>query len=213
MNTALKTKSEQASPAILLTTLNSKYIHAAFGLRYLMANLGQLQSQTEMLEFTIHDRPIDMVEKIIETGAKIVGFSVYIWNVTETNEVVQILKTAKPDITVVLGRPEVSHVPDQPLVVSWADYVIKGPGERSFRKLCEQLLTGQAPDNQVIQGESVALEQLIMPYDFYTAEDIKNRIIYVEASRGCPFKCQFCLSALDITAKAFTLDRFLAEMD
>ncbi len=213
MNTALATQTELATPAILLTTLNSKYIHAAFGLRYLMANLGELQSQAMMVEFTIHDRPIDMVEKIIETGAKIVGFSVYIWNVTETNEVVQLLKTAQPDITVVLGGPEVSHVPDQPIVVSWADYVIKGPGERSFRILCELLLNNQAPANKVIQGESVALEQLIMPYDFYTAEDIKNRIIYVEASRGCPFKCQFCLSALDITAKAFTLDRFLAEMD
>src|SRR5690606_33461841 len=146
MNIALKTKSEQSSPAFLLYTLNNKYMHSAFDLRYLMANLRQLQYQTETLELTLHDRPIDMVEKIIETGAKIVGFSVYIWNVIETNEVVQLLKTAQPDITVVLGGPEVSHVPDQPLVVSWADYVIKGPGERSFRKLCEQLLTGQAPD-------------------------------------------------------------------
>lgn len=211
MNTALKEQS--TTPDILLTTLNSKYIHAAFGLRYLMANLGELQSQAQLLEFTIHDRPIDMVEKIIESGAKIVGFSVYIWNVTETNEVVQLLKTAQPDITVVLGGPEVSHVPDQPLVVSWADYVIKGPGERSFKKLCESLLNQNKPVNPVIQGESVPLEQLNMPYDWYSEEDLKNRIIYVEASRGCPFKCQFCLSALDKTAKAFTLDRFLAEMD
>ncbi|MCW8869932.1 MAG: cobalamin B12-binding domain-containing protein, partial [Proteobacteria bacterium] len=94
MNTALKPQPEAAP--ILLTTLNSKYIHAAFGLRYLMANLGDLQSQANMLEFTIHDRPIDIVEKIIESGASIVGFSVYIWNVTETNEVVQLLKAAQP---------------------------------------------------------------------------------------------------------------------
>jgi hypothetical protein len=211
MNTALKTQT--TTPAILLTTLNSKYIHAAFGLRYLMANLGELQSQAHMLEFTIHDRPIDIVEKIIESGASIVGFSVYIWNVTETNEVVQLLKAAQPDITVVLGGPEVSHVPDQPLVVSWADYVIKGPGERSFQQLCHKLLSDQPPKQTVIQGENVPLEQLIMPYDWYSEEDLRNRIIYVEASRGCPFKCQFCLSALDKTAKAFTLERFLAEMD
>jgi hypothetical protein len=98
-------------------------------------------------------------------------------------------------------------------VVDDADYVIKGAGETSFRTLCTQLLQDKCPDNRVIQGIPQALEELIMPYQYYDEEDIRNRIIYVEASRGCPFKCEFCLSSLDKTSKTFTLDGFLAEMN
>lgn len=94
-----------------------------------------------------------------------------------------------------------------------ADYVIKGAGESSFKALCEKLLRGEKPEQQIIQGVPQALEELNMPYEYYDDEDLRNRIIYVEASRGCPFKCEFCLSSLDKTAKTFTLDRFLEEMD
>nr|WP_255589810.1 DUF4080 domain-containing protein [Marinicella sp. NBU2979] len=193
--------------------MNSRYIHASFSLRYLLANLGEWQAQAGIAEFTIHDRPIDVVEKLLARSPKIIGFSVYIWNVVEITEVVRLLKTVAADVTVVLGGPEVSHVPDQPEVVSLADYVIKGPGESSFKALCEQLLNQQPPATAIIAGVPQALEELVMPYHLYDAEDIRNRIIYVEASRGCPFKCEFCLSALDRTSKTFTLDRFLAEMD
>lgn len=198
---------------VVLTTLNSRYIHSSFSLRYLYANLGELQQFTTIKEFTIHDRAIDMVEKLLGLSPKIIGFSVYIWNVVETTEVIKLLKTVKPEITVVLGGPEVSHIPDQPEVVKDVDYVIKGPGESSFKRLCEQLLNGIKPEEKVMQGIPQALEELNMPYEFYNEEDLKNRIIYVEASRGCPFKCEFCLSSLDRTSKTFTLDGFLEEMD
>lgn len=198
---------------IVLSTLNSRYIHASFSLRYLLANLGEWQDQAAIAEFTIHDRPIDVVEKLLAKAPKIIGFSVYIWNVVEITEVVRLLKTVAPEVVVVLGGPEVSHVPDQPAVVELADYVIKGPGESSFKALCEQILKQQAPAESIISGIPQALEELVMPYHLYDAEDIRNRIIYVEASRGCPFKCEFCLSSLDRTSKTFTLDRFLAEMD
>ncbi len=198
---------------IVLTTLNSRYIHASFSLRYLYANLGELQPQSSIVEFTIHDRAIDMVEKLLSKSPSIIGFSVYIWNVVETTAVVKLLKTIQPEITIVLGGPEVSHIPDQPEVVELADYVIKGPGESSFRALCQQILNQQLPAEQVINGLPQPLEELLMPYEYYNEEDLSNRIIYVEASRGCPFKCEFCLSSLDKTSKTFTLDRFLAEMD
>ncbi|MDJ1138927.1 B12-binding domain-containing radical SAM protein [Marinicella marina] len=196
-----------------MTTLNSRYIHSSFSLRYLYANLGELQQRTSIKEFTIHDRAIDVAEKLLKLKPKIIGFSVYIWNVEETTAVIKLLKTIRPAVMVVLGGPEVSHIPDQPDVVADADYVIKGPGESSFKALCEQLLNHQAPAQRVINGVPQALEELVMPYQYYDEEDIRNRIIYVEASRGCPFKCEFCLSSLDKTSKTFTLDRFLVEMD
>ncbi|TDR23736.1 B12-binding domain-containing radical SAM protein [Marinicella litoralis] len=198
---------------IVLTTLNSRYIHSSFSLRYLYANLGELQQKAVIKEFTIHDRAIDIAEKLLAMNPEIIGFSVYIWNVVEITEVIKLLKTIRPDIQIILGGPEVSHLPDQPDVVTLVDYVIKGAGESSFKALAKNLLQGQRPDNPVIQGIPQALEELIMPYEYYDDEDLRNRIIYVEASRGCPFKCEFCLSSLDKTSKTFTLDRFLQEMD
>lgn len=201
------------SADIVLSTLNARYIHSAFGLRYLFANLGELQLQTQIKEFTIHERPIDIAEKLLELQPRIIGFSVYIWNISEVTQTVALLKQVAPDVIIVLGGPEVSHLPDKPDVVDLADYVVQGPGEISFKQLCEQILSGLRPLNKAIQGESVPLEQLNLPYEYYTEEDIKNRLIYVEASRGCPFKCEFCLSSLDKTSKPFELGAFLNEMD
>ena len=198
---------------IILSTLNSRYIHCAFGLRYLYANLGELQSQALIKEFTIHERPIDIVEKLLEHQPKIIGFSVYIWNITEVTHAVELLKQVAPEVIIVLGGPEVSHVPDKPDVVDYADYVVMGAGEISFKFLCDEIFAGRKPLNKIINGEVAPLEQLKLPYEFYNDEDIRNRLIYVEASRGCPFKCEFCLSALDKTAKPFELDAFLVEMD
>ncbi len=198
---------------ILLTTLNSRYMHTAFALRYLYANLAELNSQADIREFTIHERPIDIAEKILAMDPEIIGFSVYIWNVDQTGAVVELLKAIKPEIIIVVGGPEVSFNNDLPALGASVDYVITGPGEKSFCRLCRQLLSKKTLLNRVIAGETAALDALELPYQYYNDEDIRNRLIYVEASRGCPFKCEFCLSALDKTAKPFALDRFLAEMD
>jgi len=77
---------------ILLTTLNARYMHSAFGLRYLYANLGDLQPQALLQEFTIQQRPIDIAEKLLGSQPKIIAFSIYIWNVTETSEVIALIK-------------------------------------------------------------------------------------------------------------------------
>lgn len=198
---------------IILTTYNARYIHSAFGLRYIYANLKALQDRTQLLEFTIQQRPIDVVEHLLAGAPKIIGFSVYIWNVNEVTQTVAILKEIAPEIIIILGGPEVSHYPDLPDVAELADFVIQGAGEISFRQLCEQLLNGLKPLNKIIKGEQVPLDQLQLPYQLYTEEDIRNRIIYVEASRGCPFKCEFCLSSLDKTSKPFELGVFLNEIE
>ncbi len=201
------------SRPIILATINARYMHSAFGLRYLYANMGDLQAHTEICEFTLQEWPTHIAEMLLHRDPLIIGLSVYIWNVSEITQLVLLLKQIAPHVVIVLGGPEVSHYPDVPEVTHHADYIIAGAGEISFRQLCHQILQHCPPTDKFIQGESPALDQLVMPYAYYSDEDIKNRLIYVEASRGCPYTCEFCLSALDRTAKAFPLPTFLAEMD
>lgn len=200
-------------PRIVIATLNARYIHTAFGLRYLYANMGELQNDTGLLEFGISQRPLDIAEQLLQQPPAIIGLGVYIWNVTEIGAVVGILKQVAPEIRIVLGGPEVSHPPDLPAVAELADYIITGVGEISFPDLCRRLLTGRAPQQKIITGKVAPLSALASPYPYYTDTDLKQRIVYVEASRGCPFKCEFCLSSLDVTAKPFELSAFLQDME
>lgn len=198
---------------IVLTALNSRYMHTAFGLRYLYANLTELQSSACIEEFTLQNRAIDIAEKLLKHQPKIIGFGVYIWNVAEVTKTVALLKQVAPEIVIVLGGPEVSFLPDKPAVVDLADYVVMGAAEKSFRELCALILSANKPLGKEIQSDELPLDQLKLPYQYYSDDDIKSRLIYVEASRGCPFKCEFCLSSLDKTSKPFELSVFLDEMD
>ena len=207
-------------PAILLCTLNAKYIHASLGLRYLLANMGELRTQTALCEYTIARRPADLAAELLallgpaEVGrVQVIGFGVYIWNVRQTCALLRLLKAARPTLKLVLGGPEVSHEHDQQAIVALADHVITGWGDVSFPKLCRALLHGPLPLMKVIAGEQPPLDEIALPYAEYSDADLAHRVLYVEASRGCPFKCEFCLSALDKTAWAFALEPFLAQLD
>jgi len=206
------------APAIVLVTLNAKYIHASLGLRYLLANMARhggegWRQRTVLREFTIARRPHEIVDELLALNPAIIGFGVYIWNVTQTGEVVRLLKAVRPQIKVVLGGPEVSHEVEGQEIVQLADHVITGWGDVSFPKLCRALLHGPQPLMKVIAGEQPPLHEIDLPYAEYSAADLAHRLLYVEASRGCPFKCEFCLSSLDKTAWAFNLDAFLTELD
>lgn len=214
---------DSVAPRIVLATLNAKYIHASLGLRYLLANLerhggADLRAAAVLNEFTVARPPQEIVLALLErlgsaSEPQIVGFGVYIWNVTQTTEVVRLLKAARPDVVVVLGGPEVSHEWQDQEIVALADYLITGWGDVSFAKLCRALFDGvQAPD-KVIAGEQPPLEQIALPYDEYSDADLAHRLLYVEASRGCPFKCEFCLSALDKTAWPFDLNAVLVALE
>ncbi len=209
-------------PAIILATLNAKYIHASLGLRCLLANMdlhggAGLRAQTVLREFVIQQKPTQIVEELLALEPKVIGLGIYIWNVVETTQVVRLLKALRPDIKIVLGGPEVSFEVEQQEICRLADHVVTGWGDVSFPKLCRALLKlpsgGPQPLMKVITGEQPALSELAMPYAEYTAQDLAKRLLYVEASRGCPFKCEFCLSSLDKTAWAFDLDLFMAEVE
>lgn len=200
-------------PDIVLTTLNAKYAHCAFGLRYLLANLGDLRDRATIVEFEINQRPVDILESLLAHHPRIVGLGVYIWNIEQATRLVGDLKRVRPDITVILGGPEVSYETDGQPIVERADYVITGEGDLTLAGLCEQILAGQPPSQKIIPAVLPQFSQLKLPYEFYTDEDIAQRVIYVEASRGCPFTCEFCLSALDIPVRQAALDEFLQAMD
>ncbi len=200
-------------PDIVLTTLNAKFIHAAFGLRYLFANLGDLQSRAVIVEFDINLRPLDIAEMLLAREPKILGFGIYIWNVTETTEVITAIKRLRPEIKIILGGPEVSYETDGQKIVELADHVITGEADLKFAEVCRDLLLAGRKDlPKIIPAELPDFSRIALPYDFYTEADLAHRIIYVEASRGCPFTCEFCLSSLDIPVRQVPLDKFLAAM-
>jgi len=202
-----------AAMTILLSTLNARYAHASLGLRYLYANMGALQEQTHIQEFVIGAKTTDLLERLLSWQRAdeklIIGFGVYIWNVEETTRLVALIKRVAPEIIIVLGGPEVSYETQEQAIVGMADYVITGWGDVSFPALCQQILHGPKPLMKIHAGVQAPLDQLRLPYEYYSDQDIKHRTLYVEASRGCPFKCEFCLSALDKTAWPFDIDRFL----
>ncbi len=218
-------------PDIVLVTFNAKYAHASFGLRYLMANLGDLQARAAIFEFEISQRVGDVLEAIVAQNPKIVGLGVYIWNIDQSTRLVADLKRLRPDITIVLGGPEVSYEPQEQLIVQLADYTISGEADLTFARLCEWLL-GTNREQQflpllnasepmlvephkppkLIAAELPQFAQLRLPYDLYSETDIKQRVVYVEASRGCPFTCEFCLSALEIPVRQAPLESFLSAM-
>jgi radical SAM superfamily enzyme YgiQ (UPF0313 family) len=198
---------------IVLTTLNARYAHAAFGLRYLHANLGEaLRPRARILEFDVNRRPVDVLETILAHSPRIVGVGVYIWNVEQATRLVADLKKVRPDVLVVLGGPEVSHETDQQEIVRLADYVVTGEADLAFAGLCDKLLGGRRPLTKVIPAEPPEFSRLALPYDLYTDEDLAHRVVYVEASRGCPFRCEFCLSSLDVPVRNVPLESFLSRM-
>jgi radical SAM superfamily enzyme YgiQ (UPF0313 family) len=219
---------------IVLTTLNAKYIHAAFGLRYLLTNLGPLRPRACLVEFDIHQRPLDIAEILLARNPKIIGFGVYIWNVVPTTEVIAAIKRVRPDIKIILGGPEVSYETENQPIVQLADHVITGEADLKFAEVCRVLLEGRAGTPlpaevairedrraedcapyqlpKIIPAELPDFSHIVLPYDLYTDDDIAHRIIYVEASRGCPFTCEFCLSSLDIPPRQVPLPALLEQL-
>lgn len=197
---------------IILTTLNSRYTHTSIALRYLYANLQELQDDAKIMEFSINDAVQTIAQKILANSPNIIGIGVYIWNASQVYELIHVIKKVSPKTKIILGGPEVSHEPFRVNFDS-ADFIIQGEGDLAFYELCKNILQDSEPREKIIKMGMPSLKNVKLPYRFYTDDDIKNRYIYVEASRGCPFECEFCLSSMDEKVRSFNLDELLEEFE
>jgi len=197
---------------IVLATANARYSHCAFGLKRLWRALGPLRDRACVAEFTIQQQAQEITSTILEYRPRIIGLGVYVWNVDLLSQAASLLRATAPEITLALGGPELADCDETMPLVATADYIIVGEGEIAFAKLAQQALSGHAPNNKIIEAEPPDLDALPDPYAAYSDTDIRQRMTYVESSRGCPYRCAFCLSSRDRHVRYFPLDAFLNSM-
>ena len=214
---------------VVLSTLNSKFIHSSLALRYLKA-YGEAHGQAyDIVEYTINMPVLHILSDITEHDIDILGFACYIWNIEMTLHVVDMVKAVRPDIKIVLGGPEVSFTADELLTrCPNIDYIVQGEGEEAFHALVTALKLGNDGLDPVIPGvrgrrdgsilgsvEAVEVRDLStipFPYTEEDMDDLEHKIIYYESSRGCPFSCQYCLSGNKNTVRFFPQERTLEEL-
>lgn len=211
---------------IILTTLNSKFIHSSLSIRYLKAYCNDI-ANIELLEFTINQNADYIAAELYKKKPDIIGFSTYIWNRDETLKVCEILKTVRPDIKIILGGPEVSFDSEELLKNNhFIDFIIEGEGEVPFRDFLINIMNkGENYHNinglvyrdkgKIIKNPPAKIiEELdLIPSPYLdSTDDLKNKIVYFESSRGCPFNCQFCLSSTIKGVRYFSIERVKEEL-
>lgn len=197
---------------IFLTAINAKYIHSNLAVYSLKAYTGEYEKYVAIGEYTINNRVDDILEQIYKEKPDVLCFSCYIWNMDYVEELIREYKKLCPDVPVWVGGPEVSYEVDtflkeHPQVTG----VMIGEGERTFREFCEYYVDRKRELSSIRgiayrdaqTGETVYTlpqEPLVMatiPFCYDKVENFENRIIYYESSRGCPFRCSYCLSSIE----------------
>lgn len=211
---------------ILLCALNSKYIHSNLAVRYLKKNMGEVDCECTIREFTINERIEKILESIISESPDIVGFSCYIWNIEYITKLSKLIKLIDSNIEILYGGPEVSFECDSFLKNSDGDYLIKGEGEETFKEFVKLRVQNANLSTNPIKGlyfkidnkigfggerELTDINKLIFPYE--EDEDLSNKIVYYEASRGCPFFCKYCLSSTIHGVRLLEIERVKKELD
>ena len=220
---------------ILLTTLNSKYVHSNLALKYLYTVAAGEYSDVEIREFTINQDLSYIYTELVRANCDMVCFSCYIWNIEKIKELAGDLKKALPSLKICLGGPEVSAGgPDFAVQNPWADYILCGEGEYPFYRLCQVLTESEKhqcdpPPEELLQtvpgliyrgfdGKIYVNEQMepmdfhLIPFPYSILDCPQDQVAYYESVRGCPFRCSYCLSSIDKTLRPLPMDRVKAEL-
>ena len=197
----------------LLVALNAKYIHSNPALHSLRAYAGDnYQKNIELAEYTINNESGTILADLYKRQPDVVGFSCYIWNFNMVSELVREFHKLMPNVPIWLGGPEVSfdarNILDKQKEVTG---IMIGEGEETFLHLLKYYVKEEGfGDLKKIQGivtrdnaylERQLLDMNTLPFLYEDLSAFENRIIYYESSRGCPFRCSYCLSSVDKTVR------------
>lgn len=208
---------------VLLTAINAKYIHSNLAVRYLKEYTKELDYECKIMEFSINDRIENIFEKIMCEAPDMVAFSCYIWNIEYVKKLANLIKTLNNEIEIVYGGPEVSYESKSFLFKNPGEYVIEGEGEETFKEFI-QCKTGNMSIKNIrglyykVNGEvSYGGQRELMDINKigfpYTPEEVlKGKMVYYEASRGCPFSCKYCLSSTIHGVRFVNLERVKEEL-
>ncbi|MBR5516351.1 MAG: DUF4080 domain-containing protein [Firmicutes bacterium] len=210
---------------ILLTTLNSQYVHSNPALKYLYTVTADALADVDLREFTINNEPNYIYGELVRANYDMVCFSCYIWNIEQIKAIASDLKKARPEIKICLGGPEVSfdaHVFAREN--SWVDYILCGEGEYPFYRFVQVLMLDEKYMNTVpglvyrhdgkiyVNPPMDPIDFDCVPFLYSILECEEDKVVYYESARGCPFKCSYCLSSIDKVIRPLSLDRVKADL-
>lgn len=212
---------------VLLTAVNSQYIHSNLAVRYLKAYTKDIDFDISIKEFSINDRLERVFASIMEEKPNLVAFSCYIWNIEYVEKLSNLIKSVDTDIQILYGGPEVSYDSRNFLLKSAGDFVIEGEGEETLhefflwkikngfeRKDCTiNGLYSKNLSGEILYGgkrELMDMNSVVFPYS--VDDDLSNKIVYYEFSRGCPFNCKYCLSSTIRGVRFLELERAKKEL-
>lgn len=211
---------------VLLTAINSKYIHTGLGIRYVGEYAKENGHKVDLLEETINSPILAVLEKIMEHKADVFGFSVHIWNKPFVFKLISMLHKLRPEAKIVVGGPEVAFDAERIFTeLPVIDYIIQGEGELVFTALLNSLENNGAVPQHIayvkngkveLNGGITVVEDLsILPFPYPDLVKINNehKIVYYECTRGCPFNCAYCLSGISRQVRKRPLELVLRDLD
>lgn len=210
----------------VIAALNTKFVHMSLAPWYLKAACTDT-SEIKVLELTINQEKSEILRRLYMEKPDVLAFSCYIFNINQIEAIVKDIRIIFPNITLILGGPEVSfdtldfmkHNPD-------VDYIICGEGEERFRRLLRAISGGTSPseidgiayrEGNIIKlnpplADTLKLDEIPSPYTDEMLSAAAGKIVYFEASRGCPFRCSYCLSSTSGSVRRFTPERIKIDL-
>lgn len=215
----------------VLIACDSQFIHSNLAVRYLKKHGEEKGYDIKIIESTVNDLSGKLLEEIDENEPDIAVFSCYIWNIEYMKKVISDLRKIRPEVMIWVGGPEAQYDWEAFLNETEADLIMTSEGEETFPHLLDEVRkardAGRIPDfkgvrniayksgSEIIKTEETEpldFDTVLFPYDENSVAELKNRIVYYESQRGCPFRCSYCLSSIDKRVRKRNTEKVFKEL-